>query len=255
MVGNYECPPESAEWLGIIESYLYPSEGFSLHVAVFITKCAHVLATAIGILRRDDYVEAEAQFLNLWQHFTEAQGKVFDYTKTARNSIDIDWYMRNLYLSAILKGYCFLMLLANYLTHYTGSKIPLDDLKVYRAACLSSMRHAAQQIVESVPTGLGHLMSGKDKSPRALFEALKMVWPLTAVYVLPGPTEEQRMEAEVALIFIGNEVGVRQALKLKREPLRLPNEARTPLVGTDSSSTTDIDEGFLGLPAPPGHST
>jgi hypothetical protein len=88
---------------------------------------------------------------------------------------------------------------------------------------------AGQVIVDSVRIALGSLAAGKDKSPRILFDALKMVWPLTAVYIAGATLPHQRREAEAALVFIGKEIGIRQALNTYPGRLPLPLEARQPL--------------------------
>lgn len=182
------------------------------------------------MLRRRDFRAADEQYESLIAKLVTAEKEFNSYVKTAADcSHDMDVYMRNLYCSAIIKGYTYIMLLTNFLTHYASSRITLGQLQTQRARCLDMVRAAAQSIVDSVPVALGPLAAGKDKSPRVLFDALKMVWPLTAVYIVDGTLPEQKSEAEVALIFIGKEVGVRQALNTYPGKLPLPLEARQPL--------------------------
>ncbi|KID88112.1 C6 finger domain protein [Metarhizium guizhouense ARSEF 977] len=230
LVSNMECPPESGEWLGIIRNNLYDGEGFTLHVSVFITKCTHVQATILNLLLRRDFAAAEEQYESLVAQLAEAEKHVNNYVRTATDSThDLDVYMRNLYYSAIIKGYSYLLMLANFLTHYAPCRITLHQLRAQRTHCLQMVRAAGQFIVDSVPYSLGPLATGKDKSPKVLFDALKMVWPLTAVYIVGATLAEQKSEAEAALLFIGREVGVRQALNTYPGKLLLPLEARHPL--------------------------
>lgn len=191
------------------------------------------------MLRRRDFAAAEQQYESLVEQLAEAEAEVNNYVRTAADCThDMDVYMRNLYYSAIIKGYSYILLLTNFLTHYAPSRITLDQLRVQRAHCLQMVRVAGQYIVDSVPFALGPLAAGKDKSPKVLFDALKMVWPLTAVYIVGATLPEQKSEAEVALIFIGKEVGVRQALNTYPGKMPLPLEARVPLgLGPDDDST------------------
>ncbi|EFY88693.1 hypothetical protein MAC_05311 [Metarhizium acridum CQMa 102] len=230
LVSNTECPPESDEWLGIIRNNLYDGEGFTLHVSVFITQCTHVQATILNLLHRRDFAVAEEQYESLVAQLAEAEKHVNNYVKTATDCThDLDVYMRNLYYSAIIKGYSYVLMLANFLTHYTPCRITLHQLRAQRTHCLQMVRAAGQFMVDSVPYALGPLAAGKDKSPKVLFDALKMVWPLTAVYIVGATLPEQKSQAEAALLFIGREVGVRQALNTYPGKLSLPLEARQPL--------------------------
>ncbi|KAK2589765.1 hypothetical protein QQS21_012555 [Conoideocrella luteorostrata] len=230
LVSNTECPPESEEWLGIIRNNLFEGEGYSLYVAVFITKCTHVQATILSLLRRRDFVAAEGQYESMVEQLTAADDELQNYANTKSDYNEkFDIYMRNLYCSAIIKGYSYLLLLANFLTHHASSRVPLHQLRSERAQFVKMVRVAAQSILDSIPVALGPLKTGKDKSPRVLFDSIKMVWPLTAVYLV-GPTlPEQKNQAEIALTFIGKVVGVRQALNTYPGKMPLPLEARVPL--------------------------
>ena len=237
LVNNTECPPESDEWLGIIRDNLSDGEGYSLHVAVFVTKCTHVQSRILSLLLSRDFCRAESEYQTLVGLFSKAEQE-FDEATTRHDFIhDLDKYLGNLYSSALVKGYHFIHLLANFLTHYAPCKLSLQELRAQRQRCLQRSRGAAQDIVDSVPWILGPLASGKDKSPKVLFDALKMVWPLTCVYVVSSTLAEQKSEAEVALIFIGREIGVRQALNRYPGQFPLPLEARQPLGAANPDST------------------
>lgn len=219
-------------------------------MSVFITKCARVQARILTILRLRDFRAAESEYQTLVDQLTKAELELdeavaasIDYTH------DMDNYMRNLYNSALVKGYHYIQLLANFLTHYAPSKLSLEELGAQRSRCLQRTRIAAQGIVDSVPWILGPLASGKDKAPKVLFDALKMVWPLTSVYVVSTTLPEQKSEAEVALIFIGKEIGVRQALNTYPGQFLLPPEAQKPLGAICPDSTSYVADGTSGLMA------
>ncbi|KHN95268.1 Zn(2)-C6 fungal-type DNA-binding domain protein [Metarhizium album ARSEF 1941] len=230
LVSNTECPPESDEWLDIIRNNPHKGEGLTLHVSAFIIACTRVQAAISDLLRRRDFVAADEQYESLVAQLTEAEEQVNNYVETAADATDdMDSYMRNMYNSGTIKGWSYVLMLANFLTHYPPSRMMLRQLWARRRHCLEMIRAAGQSIVDSVPFALGPLAAGKDSSPKLLFDALKMVWPLTAVYVVGTTLPEQKSEAEKALVFIGNEFGVRQALNTYPGALLFPLEARQPL--------------------------
>jgi hypothetical protein len=61
-----------------------------------------------------------------------------------------------------------------------------------------------------------------------VFDALKLIWPLTAVYLVPSTLNEQSEAAGESLQFIGRELGVRQGLKVNKGESTLPPEAEAP---------------------------
>ncbi|GAB0134370.1 hypothetical protein EsDP_00002747 [Epichloe bromicola] len=241
LVSNTECPPESDTWLGIIKNHLHDGGGYGFYVSVFITKCTHVQATILGLLRRHDFAAAEEQYESLIQQLKAAEEEVNQHATTANEyKPEWDFYMRNLYFSAIIKGYSCILFLTNFLTHYANCRLPLVKLRAQHANCIQMIRAGAQFIIDSITVALSTLIAAKDKSPRVLFDAMKMVWPLKSVYVSDSALAEQKDQAEMALVFIGKEFGVRQALHTYSDKLPLPLEARLPL---------EMEPGDDGTPA------
>lgn len=141
----------------------------------------------------------------------------------------LEIYAMSLYHSAIVKGYHVMRLLINFLTHYPPCQIPLEQLKEDREYSVKTAQNAAQGILESVPRVLGPLSSSKVKSPKTVFDALRVIWPLISVYLMDICRSEQRLAAEGLLFYIGRELGVRQALNTYPDTLTLPPEAKEPL--------------------------
>lgn len=213
-----------------MKNHLHDGGGYGFYVSVFITKCTHVQATILGLLRRHDFAAAEEQYESLIQQLEAAEEEVNRHATTTNGyNPDWDFYMRNLYFSAIIKGYSCILFLTNFLTHYAHCRLPLVKLRAQRANCKQTIRAGAQFIIDSVMVALSTLLAAKDKAPRVLFDAMKMVWPLKSVYVSDSALAEQKDQAEMALIFIGKEFGVRQALHTYPDKLPLPLEARLPL--------------------------
>ncbi|KAG6031305.1 hypothetical protein E4U40_007271, partial [Claviceps sp. LM458 group G5] len=242
MVSITECPPESDTWLGIIKNSLYDGEEHSLHVSVYIKTCTHIMAAISGILHQRDFAAGAAQYESLVQQLEVAEEQVDHFVATGVDCTqELAFYLRNLYWGAVIKGHTYILCLANFLTHDRCGRLrlPPAQLSARRAHCLHKIRAAAQCIIESNLAALSRLRAQQDRSPKILFDALRMVWSLTTVYVSAPALAEQRTQAQAALMFIGKEIGVRQALHTGVEGGgALPPEARLPLrleVGEDAT--------------------
>ncbi|KAG6298607.1 hypothetical protein E4U09_000654 [Claviceps aff. purpurea] len=239
MVSITECPPESDTWLGIIKNSLYEGEEHSLHVSVYIKTCTHIMAAVSGLLHQRDFAAAAAQYESLVQQLEVAEEQVDHFLATGVDCTqELTFYLRNLYWGAVIKGHTYILYLANFLTHDPCGRLPPAQLSARRAHCLHKIRAAAQCIIESNLAALSSLRAQQDRSPRILFDALRMVWSLTTVFVSAPALAEQRSQAQAALMFIGKEIGVRQALHTGVEGGALPPEARLPLrleVGEDAT--------------------
>jgi hypothetical protein len=142
----------------------------------------------------------------------------------------LEIYVISLYQSAIVKVYNAIRLLNNFLTHYPPCPTPLEELRADRKYCVETAQEAAQGIIDSVPKVLGPLAAkGNDRSPKTLFDAMRIIWPLICVFVLDICRPEQQLVAEGYLFYIGRELGVRQGLNRYPGKLALPQEARVPL--------------------------
>ncbi|KAJ3471025.1 hypothetical protein MRS44_001124 [Fusarium solani] len=230
LLTSIECPPESEEWFSAIKETLHPQEGWALEVSSYITKIAHVQCRMLKILRARDFDAASAKYYDLIGILFQAEDnlKAFE-TFNIHVDHDFDPYMRNMLNSARVKGYQVVLSFANFLTHHVASPIPLDVLKSIRAHCIRLVRGSAQEIMDAVSRNLDPGAFRNNPSPRTLFDALKLIWPLTAVYLVSSTLPEQRESAEKTLRFIGRELGVRQALRVNRGASVLPPEAEAPL--------------------------
>ncbi|KAJ3530021.1 hypothetical protein NM208_g9507 [Fusarium decemcellulare] len=230
LLTSIECPPESEEWFSVIQETLHPQEGLALEVSRYIIKIAHVQSRILKILRARDFDAASAEYYDLVGITYEAEDSLHAFEASNTHVADhFDPYMRNMLNSARVKGYHVVLAFANFLTHHITSPIPLHVLKALRARCIQLVRGSAQEIMDAVAEHLDPAAFKHNPSPKTLFDALKLIWPLTAVYLVSSTLPEQRNVAEVALRFIGRELGVRQALKVNRGGSVLPAEAEAPL--------------------------
>lgn len=195
-----------------------------------MTKVCSVQARIFSFFRRRDFSGATREYNDLFAQMKAAFHEVEDWMESnpvGNHMLEI--YVISLYQSAIVKGYNAVKLLINYLTHYPPCSIPLQQLMADRKYCIEVAQAAAQGIIESVPRILGPLATkGKDKSPKTVFDALRIIWPLICVYVIDICRAEQRLVAEEYLFYIGRELGIRQGLNTYNTKLTLPREARVP---------------------------
>ncbi|EHK26519.1 uncharacterized protein TRIVIDRAFT_211749 [Trichoderma virens Gv29-8] len=232
LVSNTECPAESNEWLAAIERSLplHPGEGLGVAISYFIMKVCTVQARIFNLLRRRDFPAASKEYPELFAQMKAAEQEFEDWVES--NPIGnhvLEIYAISLYQSAIVKGYHVMQLLINFLTHYPPCPIPLEQLHEDRKFSIDAAQTAAQGILEGVPRVIGPLSSGQEKSPKMVFDALRVIWPLICVYVMTICRAEQRLAAEGLLFYIGRELGVRQALNTYPEGLTIPQEAKVPL--------------------------
>ncbi|KAM0253059.1 hypothetical protein ACHAQJ_007435 [Trichoderma viride] len=231
LVTNIECPPESQEWFDIIEQSLYPGEGLGLRVSRYVNKICSIQTRIFSLIRRRDFPGASREYPGLFDQMRAARLELEDWMKwNPMGEHMLEIYVISLYQSAVVKGYNAMQLLNNFLTHYPPCPTPLEQLRADRKYGVDVAQEAAQGIIESVPRILGPLAAkGNDKSPKTVFDALRIIWPLICVYVMDICKPEQRLVAEGFLFYIGRELGVRQGLNTYPGRLTIPQEAQEPL--------------------------
>ena len=205
------------------------ADGLALRVSRFINKVTRVVSRILQILNSGDIAAASTEYMTLWTTLTTAERRLSHWIDL-QPALDheFDPYMRNMQYSAIITGYHVMQLLANLMTHQPACPIAVEDVYSHRRYCLQSIRVASRGVIDNVPYAMGPLAKGRDKSPRVLFDALKLVWPLSAIYIVPTARPEHRAAAEKVLQFIGKEVGVLKALNAKPGQVDLPAEVLVP---------------------------
>ncbi|KAG5923329.1 hypothetical protein E4U42_004985 [Claviceps africana] len=232
LLSNSECPPESETWLSFIKNVDHYGEEHNICVSLYVAKCCRILATASRLLLQHDFAGAEAQYESLVGQLEAAEEQVDEHVARwgpVDYSQAVVAYMHNMYLSASIKSHGYMLHLANFLTHSPGCAVPAKRLRAQRTHCERKVRAAAQDILDSNIARLRSLRALGHRLPRVFFDVLRMVWPLMTVYMSAVTTAEQRARARTALLFIGNEMGVRQAVPTTDESGTLPLEARLPL--------------------------
>lgn len=231
LASSLPCPPESQEWFQVIKSTILPGEQQLVIVSEFICKLAGLQATMLAIIRRNDFETACDQYHALIDGIVEAENEAdIQFTRVTDSASFLDVFWRQNYCSALVKGYHIAQLYINLLSHYRPCPIPTRELETRREYCLQRVRSASQEILDSAPAVLAPLINNNDRSPRMLFDAMMVVWPLSAVYVVSSTLPDQKSTAEMALLFIGRGLGIRQALSTYpgSTAARVPIQAQTP---------------------------
>lgn len=205
-------------------------EGLALHIARFIAKVCTFQSRAMPLVRNKEFEGVAEYYQEAWTLMTAAENELDAWTDhQPAFSHELDPYMRNMQYSATIKGFNVLQMMGNMLTHYPQSPVPLQDVVAHRKYCLQSIRVSAQSIISNIPYAIGPMAKGRDKSPRVLFDALKLVWPLTSIYITKTTLPEQQRAAGMTLQFMSRELGVRQASRSHSNMTALAPEAEAPL--------------------------
>jgi hypothetical protein len=199
------------------------------HTAIFLTKVSKFQSRAGEIVLERDTAAASAECTALFSALTEAENDLGIFTSSlGRNSHDSDDFMMVMHLASIVKAYNILLLLTNMATHDPNSLVPLEILYKRRVYCFNRVRQAAWDILAATPDLIAELVKNRYNVFDALFMALKLVWPLTAVRLMPTTLPQQKARAAQDLLVIGRQLGVRQATRSYSPVDGIPKEARIP---------------------------
>lgn len=214
-------PPESDEWLAAIKGDHAPDEEVPLLVSEYINAACREMALMSRIIQAEDHGAAAAEHAGIAARLDAAKAAAdagFGRLREVYEADALGTYWRMLYASTMVKAYHVAHGLVNLVTHGgdpAGLPLPREQhrrLMERRARFVATVRCSAEEILDHVPAVLEPLTSRGDRSPATLFNALKMVWPVTAVYTMPSTTTGQKARAEEALMFVGGRLGIRQAL-------------------------------------------
>jgi hypothetical protein len=174
---------------------------------------ASIQARMIRLVRDQDRRAAAEGYLALVTELAEAEQEAEAGFVAAEADWDVmDTYWRKMYCAGQVKAYHIALLLTNFVTHCEGCPLTADQMRAQRDYFVQRTRAASKEILDIVPMALEPLIKRKDAAPRALFDAMKLIWPLTAIYIIPSTLPEQKNTAEMLLLYIGREMGIKQAL-------------------------------------------
>ena len=133
-------------------------------------------------------------------------------------------HIHNTLRAAFLKlQYVIVLLVAHMNSHSNNSPIS-SNLKLRRQQCTEITQLLSSEILNSVPLALGDSTVPPNCKPGYWAEALRLLWPLMVVSLLPGALQQQREESQQALQRIGRQMGIRLALDCKPPPGRFMDD-------------------------------
>ncbi|KAG9257827.1 uncharacterized protein F5Z01DRAFT_303366 [Emericellopsis atlantica] len=217
LISTKSSPPESQAWLESIDHVISEDERLALIASVLMVKVATIQSRMFALVEADDKEAAAREYVSLMGELTAAEHEANVGMAMPEIEATVDVlgpYWRNMYCATLVKGYHIAQQLVNLVTHHPLCPIPLARLETERTYCLERVRSSAQEIVDFASEHLPRDVRSQDHSPKTLFEALRLVWPLTAVYITQSTTPEQAASAGRLLLYVGRELGIRQALEI-----------------------------------------
>lgn len=141
-------------------------------------------------------------------------------------------YFWNCWRSARIKLQHMVLLLTNLVSHAPGCPFEPEALAARRELCMEIIASAAADVVGAIPGALD--VVEETDSPAAYFAAVRLVWPLSHVVIVPSAPRDLRIAAGRALRRIGREEGILTALKPRPGSAGFPSEALAGLpIGDD----------------------
>ncbi|KAI3555629.1 hypothetical protein CABS03_00281 [Colletotrichum abscissum] len=249
-IANTPCPPDFERWLDIIEATLQPSEGLLLHTARYLSAACSLLSKLIPLTLSGDASRARAAYPALIAESDRADLAMAEWMHAAPEfqfEPGPMWgYFWNSWRSARIKVHHMIILISN-LVEYGGG-CPLlnpEVLHARREFCMGIIATAGRDVVEGIPRSLGGKMPDLDPDlPSSYFDGVRLIWPLSHLYILPTAPRHLRIVARDALLRIAKEKGILTALKPRAGGMLFPEAA---LRGIPVDNLEDVIEGGGGV--------
>jgi hypothetical protein len=247
-MGNIECPPESAQWLAIIEATLQKDEDILLMVANFISKISSLLRRARNLVCDSKFGETASSLPLILEELDVAEGDILAWARTHPEYFlaarPIYQYFMKGCRAAQIKAHHFIILLLNLVEYAPPDTLPVTyDPRFLSRRRQKSLKNIASQSLEILDGSLALLMvdglGPAPLAPSSWIDGMQLVWPLTCVMCVPTVPKESRAQARYILGLIGRQRGILQALKSYPGGLQLPPEAMTGIPVDDVSQSYD----------------
>ncbi|KAH7367099.1 hypothetical protein B0T11DRAFT_50364 [Plectosphaerella cucumerina] len=231
IITSAQCPPESDMWLDTIEAIGDEDEMLIICISRYIVQACRIFPVITPMLVEGRYEEACNRWEQIAQEVDDLEDLVARWMATGttaqRDSGPITDYFLNSWRCARIKLHHITILLSN-IVQYGPAPSPVDDTILQRRRQLARViiASAAQDILDSVPVSLG----GRAKEltsdlHAAWFEGIRLIWPLATLYTVRTIPPDLRIVAKAALITVGTERGILQALKSHPGPMPYVPEA------------------------------
>ncbi|KAK1622862.1 hypothetical protein BDP81DRAFT_140373 [Colletotrichum phormii] len=243
-IANTPCPPDFERWLDIIEATLQPNEGLLLQTGRYLSAACSLLSTLIPITISGDASRARAAYPALIAESDRADLAMAEWMRVAPE-FQIEpgpvWgYFWNSWRSARIKVHHMIILISNLVEYGEPPLVPEDCdaecggcpllhpevLRARREFCMGIIATAGRDVAEGIPRSLGGKMPDLDPDlPSAYFDAVRLIWPLSHLYVIPTTPRHLRIMAREALLRIAKEKGILTALKPRAGGMMFPEAA------------------------------
>ncbi|KAK1483038.1 hypothetical protein CABS01_02774 [Colletotrichum abscissum] len=262
-IANTPCPPDFERWLDIIEATLQPSEGLLLHTARYLSAACSLLSKLIPLTLSGDASRARAAYPALIAESDRADLAMAEWMHAAPEfqfEPGPMWgYFWNSWRSARIKVHHMIILISNLVEYGEPSLVPEDYdvdcggcpllnpevLHARREFCMGIIATAGRDVVEGIPRSLGGKMPDLDPDlPSSYFDGVRLIWPLSHLYILPTAPRHLRIVARDALLRIAKEKGILTALKPRAGGMLFPEAA---LRGIPVDNLEDVIEGGGGV--------
>ncbi|KAF6811492.1 hypothetical protein CPLU01_15102 [Colletotrichum plurivorum] len=230
-ITNSPCPPEFARWLAIIEHTQQPGEALPVRTGRYIASACSLLSRMMPVVRRGDMPAACGIYEEILNECNQTELTMLEWIQSSSapdaapehrpGEGPVSSYFWNCWRSARIKLQHMVLLLANLISHAPGCPFEPESLAARRQLCMDIIAGAAADVVEGIPGALDAVDDEAD-SPAAYFAAVRLVWPLSHVYIVPSAPRDLRIAAGLALRRIGREKGILTALRPRPGSAGLP---------------------------------
>ncbi|KAK1977016.1 hypothetical protein LZ30DRAFT_753112 [Colletotrichum cereale] len=227
---NTPCPPEFDHWLNIIEQTLHPAEALLVQIGRSISSTCSLLSRLVPIVRSGDTKRACAAYGPCLFECDHAELVMSEWMRAApehqSGALPALGYFWNTWRTARIKVHHMMILLTNLVEHVLDCPYSPGALQSRRELHLKVIATSSRDVVDSIPKSLGGKAPNSDPhTPTAYYDAVRLVWPLSHLYVIPTTPRHLRMAAREALLRIGREQGILAALRPRPGGTLFPPEA------------------------------
>ncbi|TDZ31359.1 hypothetical protein C8035_v005981 [Colletotrichum spinosum] len=245
VISNTPPPGDFDRWLRIIEQTLQAGEALPLNTGRYIASACSLLSRILPITLEGDREAACVCYDVLVQGCDNAELTMLEWVRSApeyQTGAGPVWqYFWNAWRTVRMKLHHMMILLTNLVEHSADSPFQPEALRERRQLCRGIIASTAQEVVDSIPKSLGGSMPDVDSTtPSAYFDACRVIWPLSHLYVIPTAPRRLRIVARDALFRIGREKGILTALKPRPGRGRFPPETLAGLP-TDDLEGREVD--------------
>jgi len=153
------------------------------------------------------------QFMALLFNFVTLESDI-QTSKSLTTSMDMGLmsvYFSNMLRAAMIKLQHFILMLTDHMKCYT--QITSIELSQQRQDCIETIHFLSRKVLDSVPLLLPATNTNLNTNVGCWADAMRLIWPLSAVSWVTYGLRKHREEARSSLQKIGWQMGIRLALR------------------------------------------